>query len=84
MDTTQLVIVIVTITLAALFVILGIQIFFILKEVRFSIRKVNKMLDDLGKVSGTVGDGVVNMGGFINGLKAGLSAIAAIRGKGES
>jgi hypothetical protein len=83
MDTTQFVIVIVTVTLASLLVILGIQVFFILKEVRISIQKVNKMLDDMGKVSGSVSDGVVNMTGFINGLKTGLSAIASLRSKGE-
>jgi hypothetical protein len=84
MEPTQLVIIIISITLAALFVILGIQVFYILKEIRNSLQKVNKMLDDMGKVSGTVGDGVVNIGGFVNGLKAGLSAIAMMKGKGGS
>jgi hypothetical protein len=84
MEPTQIVIIIISITIASLFVILGIQIFFILKEIRISLQKVNKMLDDMGKVSGTVGDGVVNMAGFVNGLKAGLSAIATLRGKGGS
>lgn len=83
MDTTQLVIITVTITLSALCVLLGIQMFYILKEVRASVHKVNKMLDDMGKVSGTVGDSVVNMATFVNGLKAGVSAIATLRGKGE-
>jgi hypothetical protein len=82
MEPTQLVIIIISITIAVLFVILGIQVFYILKEVRISLQKVNKMLDDMGKVSGTVGDGVVNMAGFVNGLKAGMSAIATLRGKG--
>jgi hypothetical protein len=50
---------------------------------RHSIQKVNKMLDDAGKVTGTVGDSMVNMAGFINGLKAGLTAISSLRGKGE-
>jgi len=80
MDTTQFVIIIVTVTLSTLFVILGIQLFFILKEMRITVQKINKMLDDIGKVSGTVSDGVVNMTGFINGLKAGISAISSLRG----
>lgn len=83
MDTTQFVIIIVTVTLASLLVILGIQVFFILKEVRISLQKANKMLDDMGKVSGSVSDGVVNMSGFFNGLKTGLSAIASLRSKGD-
>lgn len=84
MEPTQLVIIIISLTLAALFVILGIQVYHILTEVRTSLRKVNKMLDDMGRVSGTVGDTVSNVGGFVSGLKAGLSAIATLRGKGGS
>lgn len=81
LDITQFVIIITTITLSSLLVILGIQVFYILKEVRNSLIKVNKMLDDGGRVTGTVGDGVENFSGFVNGLKAGMSAIAGFRGK---
>ncbi len=83
MEPTQLVIIIISITLAALFVILGIQVYHILREIRASIHKANKMIDDMGRVTGTVGDTVVNMGGFVSGLKSGLSAIATLRGKGD-
>jgi hypothetical protein len=82
MEPTQLVIIVISLTLATLFVILGIQVYHILGEMRTSLRKVNKMLDDMGRVSGTVGDTVSNVGGFVSGLKAGLSAIATLRGKG--
>lgn len=83
MDTIQLLIIVISLTLTALIVALGIQVFYILKETRHSVQKVNKMLDDMGKVSGTVGDGVVNIGGFVNGLKTGISAISSLRAKGE-
>jgi hypothetical protein len=83
MEVSQFVIIVVVLTLAILFVILGIQVFYILKEFRKTIQKINKIIDDGGKVSGAVGDGVVNMSGFVNGLKTGLSAIATLRGKGE-
>jgi hypothetical protein len=82
METTQLVIIIISTALTALLILLGIQVFYILKEIRRSIMKVNKMLDDAGKVSGSVSDGVVNMSGFINGLKAGISAISSLK-KGD-
>jgi hypothetical protein len=81
METTQLIIIIVTVAITALLIILGIQVFYILKEMRVSLKKVNKMLDDAGRVTGTVGDSVTNFGGFMNGLKAGFSAIAALKGK---
>ncbi len=52
MDPTQLTIIIISFALALLFIILGIQVWYILKEMRISLQKVNKMLDDAGKVSG--------------------------------
>ncbi len=83
MDPIQLTIVIVSVTLTILLVVLGIQVYFILKEIRFSVQKTNKMLDDAGKVSGTVSDGVTSMSGFMNGIRSGLQMITAIQNKGE-
>ncbi|OGG01377.1 hypothetical protein A2Z33_02415 [Candidatus Gottesmanbacteria bacterium RBG_16_52_11] len=83
METTDFVIITVTITLSALVLILGIQVFFILKEIRVSLRKINKMLEDMGKVSGTVGESAEHVSTFISGLKAGIGAIASLRGKNE-
>jgi hypothetical protein len=79
MDLTQFVIIITTVTLSSLLVLLGVQVFFILKEIRISIKKVNKILDDSGRVSGTVGDSVSNFSGFVNGLKAGISTVTSFR-----
>ena len=81
MDVTQLVIVFVSITLTVLLVIVGIQIFFILSEIRITVQKFNKMLDDMGKVSGVASDSIVNMSGMLSGLKAGLSFLTSFRKK---
>ena len=81
MDTTQLIIITVSIALTALLIVLGIQVFYILKEIRFSIKKVNKMLEDMGKVTGTVGDSVQNIGGFVSGLKSGLAMVGTLKHK---
>lgn len=78
MDATQLTIIIISFILTVLLVILGIQFWFILKEIRISLQKMNKMLDDAGKVSGAVSEGVIGMSGFINGLKTGISAITSL------
>ncbi len=83
MDPTQLVIVFVSFILTTLFVFLSIQVWYILKEIRYSFQKVNKMLDDAGKVSGTVSESVTGMAGLVSGLKAGLSIFSAFRRKGE-
>ena len=83
MDIVQLTIVIISFTLTALIVFLGIQVWHIFKEVRFSIYKMNKMLDDMGKVTGAVGEGFTGMAGVVSGLKAGLSVFQAFRKKGD-
>jgi hypothetical protein len=83
MDPTQLTIILISIALTILVIVLGIQVWFILKEVRSSIVKMNKMLDDAGKVSGAVSEGVIGMSGFVNGLKTGISAITSLIHKKE-
>lgn len=83
MDPTQLTIIVISFALAILLIILGIQIWYILKEIRMSLQKMNKMLDDAGKVSGTISEGIVGMSGFVNGLKTGISAVTSLLHKKE-
>ena len=79
MEPVQLTIIFISATLTLLIVVLGIQVWFILKEMRSAFQKVNKMLDDAGKVSGTVSQGIAGMGSMISGLKAGLSLISTLK-----
>jgi len=83
MDPVQLTIIGVSIALTILLIIIGIQIALILKEVRQSVQKTNKMLDDAGKVTETVSSGVTSMSGFINGIRTGISMFTSLRKKGD-
>ena len=83
MDTVQLVIVSISVALTILIIVLGVQVWFILKEMRMSVHKMNKMLDDFGKVTGTVGEGAQHLSGIASGIKAGMSAFSSLRKKGE-
>lgn len=83
MDPAQITIIAVSLILTALIVVLGVQVWYILKEMRISIQKMNKMLDDGGKVTGAVSEGVSGMGGLLSGIKAGLSFFSSFRKKGE-
>jgi hypothetical protein len=83
MDPIILTIIGVSITLTLLLVIIGFQIFLILKEFRQSIQKTNKMLDDAGRVTQAVSTGVENMSGFMNGIRTGISMITSLKKKGE-
>lgn len=83
MDPVQITIIVISFILTTLIVVLGVQVWFILKEIRVSMQKMNKMLDDAGKVSGAVSEGVVGMSGFVNGLKTGIQAVSSILHKDE-
>lgn len=83
MDPVQFTIVAISFILTFLFVFLGVQVWHILKEMRIGLSKMNKMLDDMGKVTGTVGEGISSIGGFIGGIKSGLSLFTSLR-KGGS
>ncbi len=82
MDPIQLVIIFVSVALTTLMIFLGVQMWYILREFKRSIEKVNKMLDDAGKISGAVGEGVSSLSGFSSGLKAGIAMIKSLKGSG--
>lgn len=81
MDPVQLTIIAVSLLLTALFIFLGVQVWLILKEMRTSLQKVNTMLTDATKVTGTVSEGFTSVAGLMSGLKAGLSLFSSLRGK---
>ncbi|MBU1326957.1 hypothetical protein KKB64_00985 [Patescibacteria group bacterium] len=81
MDPVQITIVIISFGLTILLVVLGIQVWYILKEMKFSLQKINKMLDDMGKMTGTVSDSMAGVAGLVSGLKAGLSLFGKFRHK---
>lgn len=83
MDPVQAVIIFISLTLLVLIVVLGVQVFYILKEMRTSLQKINKMLDDTGKMTGAVSHTVEGMSGLVSGVKAGLSLVSGLRKKGE-
>lgn len=83
MDPVQLTIIIISFVLTVLLVVLGVQVMYIFKEIRTSLIKMNTMLDDAKKVTGTVGDSVSSMSGIVSGIKAALSVFKTFRKKGE-
>ncbi len=73
METTQILLTIIVTTLTIILTITGIQFFFILKELRKSLQKINKILDDGMFFSTALTKSVNGIGGFLSGIKAGLS-----------
>ncbi len=75
MDTTQILLTLVVTVLTILLSIIGVQVVFILIEIRKSMEKVNKMLSDATIVTSGIGRSVTGMSGLMEGLKTGLSFV---------
>lgn len=69
-DTVQLVLFFVIVVLTVLLVVLGIQVFYILKEVRRTIIKTNKVLDDTGTITESISKPVSSLSSLSMGFKA--------------
>jgi len=72
-DTAQILLITVITILTILLVVIGIQVVYILKEFRKSIEKVNKILDDAGKLSNSFVGSFSSLTGITAGLKTVLS-----------
>ncbi len=76
-DTVQLVLLLVIGILTILLVVLGVQVFFILKDFRKTIVKANKVLDNAGSITDNVSVPIASLSTFASSLKAGSLLTAA-------
>lgn len=77
-DLSQILLVVVITVLTILLAFIGVQIIYILRELRRTIEKVNKMLDDAGMITESIAHPIAGLGGMIDGLKSGIKAIETI------
>ncbi len=75
MDVTQILLIVVVVVMTILLVVIGIQVIFILKEIRRSLQKANKMLDDATSVTSSLSKTVTGATGLVEGIKTGLSLV---------
>lgn len=80
MDTAQIVLFLVIIILTILLVVLGAQVFFILRELRKTVERANKILEDASQITESVKKPVASFSTLAMGLKTGAT-IAKIFGK---
>jgi hypothetical protein len=83
-DPAQVALFLVIIVLAILLVVLGIQVFFILRELKQTISKANKVLDDTGVITESVSKPVSSLSTLISGIKTGATIASIIKGKKDS
>jgi hypothetical protein len=64
-DTVQLVLLVVIIALTLLLIILGTQVFLILRELRRTIRKANRVLDNTGSITESVSKPISSLSNLV-------------------
>ncbi len=72
-DPAQTVLFLIIIVLAVLLLILGIQVFFILRELRQTVAKANKVLDDTGVITESVSAPISTLSTLVMGVKTGAT-----------
>lgn len=83
MDTVQILLITVVSLLSILLLVLGVQIFFILREVRNTIGRANKVLEDAGAISESISKPVESFSNILSSVNLGsiLTTILAARRK---
>lgn len=61
--------------LTTILVLAGIQVVHILKELRETIRKTNKMMDDFQLISSSIAKPIAGVSGFLTGIKSGMDVV---------
>lgn len=79
MDSAQLLLLIVVVILTALLLILGIQVYFILQELRRTIMKANKVLDDIELLTQSIVTPVSKLSTFASTLKTGTLVATVLK-----
>jgi len=69
-DLSQILLIIVITTLTILLSVIGIQIVYILREVRRSLEKINQLLDDAGMITESIVRPITGLGGMVDSLRS--------------
>lgn len=80
-DTAQAILLFVVVVLTVLLVVLGVQIFFILKDFRKTLTKANKVLDDTSLITESVSGPISSFSNLTAGIKLGSSILKLLKGK---
>lgn len=80
-DTAQAILLFVVVVLTLLLAVLGIQVFFILRDLRKTVEKANKVLDDTSIITESVSGPISSLSNVTAGIKIGASILRVIKGK---
>lgn len=82
-DTAQIILLVVVVILTVLLVALGVQVFFILRELRRTVSKANKVLEDTGTITESVSKPLSSLSNLTSGLRVGTLIAGLLKGKGK-
>ncbi len=74
-DTLQLYLALIIFILTVVLSVIGVQVYFILKELRQTVEKVNKVLDDTGEITESVAQPVNMFSTLLTGLRSGSKLV---------
>ena len=80
-DPAQTALFLVIIVLTILLLVLGVQVFFILRGLRQTIDKANKVLDDTGVITESVSGPISSLSSLATGIKTGSAIAQLLRGR---
>ncbi len=83
-DATQLLLAFVILILTVMLCVLGVQVYFILREFRTTLAKANKVLDDTGVISESVSKPVSMVSTMLMGVRGGTALMRALTKEHES
>lgn len=81
MDTTQLLLTIVLSLTTILLVVIGLQLFFVLRETQRMLKHVNKVVTSFESLGTGFEHGMSEIMGFVQGIRTVLRAVDVIKGK---
>ena len=80
-DPAQTALFLIIIVLTVLLVVLGIQVFFILREFRKTVAKANKVLDKTNLITESVATPISSFSSILSGIKTGANFINLLKGR---
>jgi len=81
MDSAQILLIIVVMVLTAILTLVGVEVFFILRELRQTVKKTNKILDDSGLITESIAKPIAGFSGFLTGLKDSANIVKILADK---
>jgi|SRR5581483_7462856 len=79
MDTIQALLIAVVIILTVMLVVIGFQVFYILRELRKTLFKANRVLDNTQSITETVREPIASVSTLVAGLRSGSALVSIIK-----